>query len=311
MSTCSSNHRHGQGDQDRFAPSWRSRRASALATGAMPKFRITRTVYGMTGLATSPRELDLLVSRNAAYTFGYYRRLARLLEPDYRRRLQKTITPIGADRLASAEKHPPGVILLSAHVGDFDLAGSWIAEVLGRSPVVPVATLGRPIAQRLFAVARKSYGFTLALRESTSMQDLEGHLSAGRIVILTLDRWTGGRAIEVELLGRPARVPAASLALARRTGAPLVSAATWNIGAERVLVFGKPLTIDPARDPRAEATVMQQLSRELEGAIRAAPHQWHIPADPRQLPLLLEHRTAHHLSKRRAYGVSRAMAKPS
>lgn len=248
----------------------------------LQKFRVTRAVYEAASLADNRFDLDALVASNIRFTIDYYRRLARLLDPHDRQRLQRTIVPENADSLAVSEGSGTGAILVSAHVGDFDLAATWIAEVLGRRPVVPVAELGRPFAQRFYAAARTAGGLTLASAEATSTKDLQRHLEAGRIVILTLDRRGGTKVAETDFLGRPARVPAACFALAQLTGAPLLSAATWNYGGRRILSFGEPHLIGRANGARG---VIKALKGELERVIHVAPHQWHVPADPRQLSL--------------------------
>jgi lauroyl/myristoyl acyltransferase len=250
------------------------------------KFRVTREVYRATSLASSQPDLDALVAHNIRFTFDYYRRLPRLFNCSDRRQLQGTIVPRNVDSLAVSEQPGSGVILVSAHVGDFDLAASWIAEVLGRRPVIPVADLGRPVAQRFYAAARKAAGITVAPAEATSIRDLQSHLEEGRIVILTLDRRGGALVADSDFLGMPARVPAACLALSRRTGVPLVSAVTWNSGGRRVLSFGAPQMLGESSHGRG---VMECLKGELERAIHAAPHQWHVPADLRQLSLSMPH----------------------
>ncbi|HWT90760.1 MAG TPA: lysophospholipid acyltransferase family protein [Solirubrobacterales bacterium] len=227
------------------------------------------------------------MARNIRFTFGYYRRLVRLLDPHNRQRLQRTIRPANVDSLAVRERPGTGAILVSAHVGDFDLAASWIAEVLGRRPVVPVADLGRPVAQRFYAAARAAGGLTLTSAEATSITELQRHLEAGRLVILTLDRRGGSNVVEIDFLGRPARVPAACFTLAQRTGAPLLSAATWSSEGQRVLSFGAAQTLS---DLSGERRTMECLKKELERAIHAAPHQWHVPADPQQLSLSMPQR---------------------
>lgn len=258
----------------------------------LAKFRSARQVYAETGLASSTRELDRLVGKNAAYTFGYYSRLACMVEPHYRRRLLHAIRPAGAERLAGAHHRGHGLILVAPHLGDFDLAVAWIAAAIGSAPVVPVASLGRPLAQRAYAVARRACGFELVDSRQCSLLALSAQLHSGRAVILTLDRRAGARTLKAQLFGRPTQLPAACITLARLARAPLLSAATWNRRGERVLAFGEPLGPGTASEHDHDETLMQRLAADVEAAIRVAPQQWHIPARLEQLSITPAAQTA-------------------
>lgn len=249
----------------------------------LPKFRAARTVYRDIGLAKTPTDLDRLVSRNAGYTLAYYWRLACLRQPRYRHALQDGIRPDGIDNLRAAQRRGRGMILVAPHLGDFDLAVAWIATTLDSRPVVPVARLDRPFAQRYYDTIRSACGFDLVGPRDASVSSLAAQLRAGRAVILTLDRRGSRRTVEAPIFGKRAKLPAACLTLARRAGAPLLSTATWTSGGERLLVFGEPFGPGTNADLKCDSALMERLAAELEAAIRAAPHQWHIPAQREQL----------------------------
>jgi KDO2-lipid IV(A) lauroyltransferase len=266
---------------------------SVRGTGwGLEKFRSTRQVYAETGLANSRQELDRMVGENAAYTLGYYRRLASLVEPHYRARLLRTVRSIGTENLTGAHSKGRGLILVAPHLGDFDLAVAWIAAVIGRAPVVPVASLERPLAQRAYAVARRACKFDFVDSEETSLSALSTQLRAGRAVILTLDRRAGARTLNAQLFGSPTQLPAACLSLARRAGAPVLSAATWNRRRDRVLAFGEVLGPGTASELDHDGALMQRLATDIEAAIRSAPQQWHIPTRLEQLSITARARTA-------------------
>jgi len=269
------------------------RQSAARSSGwGLAKFRSTRQVYTETGLASSTQELDRLVSENAVYTLGYYRRLACLIAPHYRGSLLGTIRPVAPERLTGAHRQGRGLILIAPHLGDFDLAVAWIAAAIGSAPVVPVASLGHPLAQRAYAVARRACSFDLVDSQEASLPALSAQLRAGRTVILTLDRRAGSRTLKTQLFGRPTLLPAACLSLARRAGAPLLSAATWNSGGKRALAFGEPLGPRTSSECDDDAVLMQRLAADMEAAIRVAPQQWHIPARLKQLPITVPAQTA-------------------
>lgn len=261
--------------------------AALVARVPSAKLAMTRAVYETAGLCDTRRETDLLVQRNLVFTVGYYRRALLLRETRYRRRLQRTITPLGADAIADALTARRGAILASVHLGDFDLAASWIAEVLGSRPVVPVAVCRSPAWQRFYDGVRVSCGFALRRQESTCLEDLEHELDRGRLIILMLDRRPSGARLATRWFDRAATVSPAAVTLARRTGAPLFSAATWLDGCDhRTLAFGRPRVVEYAGDA---VPVTRALVADLESAVRAAPAQWHVPGYPRQLPWDIAH----------------------
>jgi phosphatidylinositol dimannoside acyltransferase len=242
------------------------------------KLRSTRRVYAETGLAKDHRELDRLVAENAAYTVGYYRRLACILEPNYRARLLRTIRPTGSRHLVDAGGLGRGLILVAPHLGDFDLAVAWIAAAIGDRLVVPVADLGRPWAQHAYGIARRACSFDLVEAGAVSSPALCAQLKKGRTVVLTLDRRSAGRTLEANFFGHPTQLSASCLQLARLSGAPLLSAATWSHPGERTLVFGEPLWPGHGYERKGDEALLQRLASDAESAIRSAPHQWHIPA---------------------------------
>lgn len=134
-----------------------------------------------------------------------------------------------------------GVILTSVHLGDFDLAASWIAEVLGSRPVVPVARCPSRAWQSFYDGVRVACGFALRCQEATGLADLERELERGRLIILMLDRRPTRSGVTTRWCGREATVSAAAATLACYTGASLVSTATWGDGSGgRTLAFGPP-----------------------------------------------------------------------
>jgi lauroyl/myristoyl acyltransferase len=253
---------------------------------SLPKLRSTRTAYQLTGLASDSQQLDALVARNAAYTLGYYRRLGCLLGSRFRHEMRRTIRPHHADRLIEACGEGRGAVLVAMHLGDFDLAVSWIAHAIGRSPVVPVAELQHPAAQMAFTAVRRACRFTLVPAADVSVPMLVRRLEAGHLVILTLDRRIKGRTIEVLHFGRRTTLPATCLTIAGQARVPILTAATWSRPEGRVLAFGEILSPAAERSLEADTALMQHLSNELQDAILDAPHQWHIPAQLDQLSIV-------------------------
>jgi lauroyl/myristoyl acyltransferase len=263
-----------------------TRSAAVLAHAPSQKLRTTRIAYESAGLSRTGRESDLLVQRSLAFTAGYYARTVLLRQRRHRVRLQETVLVRGATTVAETLARGQGVILTSVHLGDFDLAASWIAGNLG-TPVVPIARCPSPAWQAFYDDVRASCGFELR-HGPTRAAELKHDLELGHLVILMLDRRPERGGIETSWFGHRATVSAAAATLSLRTGAPLVPAATWGDGrGQRTLYFGQPRVCN---SPGDAAPLTDSLVTDLEAAIRCAPEQWHIPANRHQLPWEVEER---------------------
>lgn len=247
------------------------------------KFETTRAVYSYAELGSRGGTVDELVAENITYTFSYYARLARLHRRSYRRRLYAEMQCVGTEALATAARERRGVVLASVHLGDFDAAGAWLAEVAGLVPVVPAAAVPSRARQRLFNHARRSCGVVLRRQTATRLGDLMLELDRGRLVLVMLDRRTTGRSLHVRLLGRDALAPTTPWDLACKTGALLLPGATWRTrDGMSILWCGRPI---PGSDVHRRRDVcIQALADELTWAVRQAPHQWHVPANVSETP---------------------------
>lgn len=257
------------------------------------KFAVTKAAYRAAGLADGT-ELDRLVGRNVAFTFGYYARAPLLLDGRQRRRLQHTFDVSGADRLVEARARGQGIVLVAAHVGDFDLAGSVLAEKFGLPPVVCAARVGSRTRQAWYDRVRTACGFTFRPKGPTAFERLLADLRRGGLVITMLDRASGRYGTNVRFLGLEARIPATAFLLAASTGAPMLSAVTFRrVGGRRVLALGTPQRATDPADADACAATMRHAADEISAHIRAAPSQWHVPAYPHELPWLADSWISH------------------
>jgi KDO2-lipid IV(A) lauroyltransferase len=114
-------------------------------------------------------------------------------------------------------------------------------------------------------------------------------LKDNHVVCLLADRVVGGvSGAEVEFFGQRVAMPAGPVALAARSGAPLLAAAIYfeKRANQHTIVFRPPVEV-PSGTPirKALRSRTQFLAGELELLIRRAPTQWHLiqpnwPGDP-------------------------------
>ena len=170
-----------------------------------------------------------------------------------------------------------GVLLASAHLGNWELAGAKLAEM-----GLPVAAVyrdpGRPALEQALLRIRGPAVAAIPMGPRAGVQFLRA-LEGGRTVLALLDqRARREESVFVTFFSREAATRVAPIKLAARAGVPIVCG--WaQRGPDRRC---HRLTIQPALQParsdsdddKVVQRVLQQVTAELEQAIRATPEQW-------------------------------------
>jgi len=179
-----------------------------------------------------------------------------------------------------------GVILALPHLGGWEWAGFWLAEVKRQPVTVVVEALEPPELFEWFAELRRAFGMNIVPLDANAGTAVVRALRANHVVCLLCDRNIGGGGVEVEFFGERTLLPAGPATLSLRTGAPLLPVAVYFRPHDRLGDVRGP--IPTAREGRLRDDVVrvtQRLAYELEDLIRAAPEQWHLlqpnwPSDP-------------------------------
>ena len=173
-----------------------------------------------------------------------------------------------------------GVIIVGAHLGNWDAAGAW-AAASGR-PVTAVAEVLSPRRLFDFFVAhRERLGISIEPASAGVIGRLKAAVDEGRIVAIVGDRDLRGRGPKVSFFGEPAPMPAGPALLGLRTGAPIMVMGVH--GSRRAdgrrgwrAQILEP--IDPAdySGPHALSELTQEVATRLERLIAAHPEEWHV-----------------------------------
>jgi len=170
-----------------------------------------------------------------------------------------------------------GVIFLSAHFGNWELLGRWIAS---ESEGVPVMVVARAPANGELAAwlhdLRHGSGLEVASKGG-SVRALLALLKRGGALGVLPDQNSGD--VFAPFFGVPAGTPAGPSALALKTGAVLVPVYCLRETDDTYkLLFRPPIPVryDVPPDERAAETlrVMTETNRLLEEMVRAYPDQW-------------------------------------
>jgi lauroyl/myristoyl acyltransferase len=186
------------------------------------------------------------------------------------------------DRALEAGK---GVIFISAHVGNWDLAAAVLAHK-GYPVNVVAETFQPPRLNDVVQGHRESHGAKVIPLESSARKVL-GVLRKNEILGLLIDRPSPEAGVMIRFFGGLTEVPAGAALLALKTGARLVSGVVVrNPDHTYTGIINSHFDVDLSGDLATDVRrLTQAIMDTLEGFIRQYPEQWFIfrPMWPREM----------------------------
>jgi lauroyl/myristoyl acyltransferase len=171
-----------------------------------------------------------------------------------------------------------GVVCVLPHMGNWDVAGHWLA--LNGYRIASVAEeLRPPRLSELFLRHREELGMRIVplAKNGHVGRQLKQLLAGNWVVALVADRDLTGRGVEVEMFGAPWRVPSGPAVLSLAVGAPLLVCPVYTLPRGWQIRIGAPIEFDRTGDMRKDVRTMSQaMAAEFERAIAAKPADWHM-----------------------------------
>ena len=249
----------------------------AVAWMAVPSLRenTTANARGLLGEGASERAC-VRIGRDVVASFhDFVFEVARLSDLSPAEARARVSGVEGRGRYDAARDAGRGVIVVTAHLGSFEVALAALTEVEPRLLVV-----FRRDEMAPFERARAAFRARLGVRECpvddglATWATLRDALGEGATVLVQGDRVVAGQP------GTPARfgagtllVPSGPVKLARLTGAPLVPAASVRDSDGRVRILIGEAIGAPASAAEDAATI-QRVSDALAGFVVRYPGQW-------------------------------------
>jgi len=212
------------------------------------------------------RRIARAMFRHAGMSFAEIPLWARLRDTNYVR--------LEADALDAALAVGRGVVMISGHVGNWELLAAVLAHH-GYPLTVVARRLRDERLNALVAHMRSSAGLRVVDRDDPRFVHLlREELAANRMVGLLIDQDTRGAGIWVPFFGRPARTPPGAAVLALRGRVPVVSAFI-----ERCPDGGHVTRFDPIEEPAGSTkdrirTLTEHMTAAIEAQIRRNPVEW-------------------------------------
>ena len=230
-----------------------------------------RVVYEHQGLLPSRRLLDGCARKTFQY-FGKY--LAdfiryRKLTPEG---IRDRVSIQGREQLEAIRQSPRGAILLTAHVGNWELGGAFIAA-MGIPLHAVVRPVPSPALERIFQFFREQRGLKVIPLAHAGVGVVKA-LKRGETVALVGDRDFTGNGRPWKFFGRNVSLPRGAAWFAHRTGAPLYLGFVTRAPDDTFILRLHP-PIDPAQVP-TEEEIQARIVRIMEDTIARDPCQWFI-----------------------------------
>ena len=166
-----------------------------------------------------------------------------------------------------------GMIFLTGHLSNFELAGAMVSQVF---PMAFVAKpLSNPGAEQWVSAIRRSAGLDV-LPTHVGVRGVVKRLRAGGTVAMLADQDARRDGIFVPFFGRPASTPAGPAWFSLATGAPIVFCTCARAADGRLEVRFSPPIVPQGEAGDAEAVRMLTARHTalLEAAVRERPAQW-------------------------------------
>jgi KDO2-lipid IV(A) lauroyltransferase len=209
------------------------------------------------------------VFRNLGQTAMEWLVLPRFSKED----LQRLIDVQGLEHLRAALSRGNGVIMVTGHLGNWELLPVCLRE-LGFEGGVLARRLRYPEYESFLIKLRGARGIPTFARGS--IKEVAKLLRANQIVGVLTDQDTNSlEGVFVEFFGHPAYTPVGPSALSMITGSPILPCFVVREGARFRLVIEPPVAVPPLEDRARTLTAMTQAwSRTIESYIRRYPDQW-------------------------------------
>ena len=255
------------------------RRAMAYAIGRLGWLAVNRRRKKtsidnvlQSGLATDPKEAETIV-RESVYRFGPMFVEVLLFPKLTKEKIRDQVSFTGREHLTQALSHGRGVVLATAHSGNWELLGAALAYE--GFPLVAVVRKQNDLgADRFINEYRTQAGMHITYK--TSVKEMVRLLGEGKIVGLLMDQAAGSDGIMLHFFGRPSSTPQGPAALARLKEAPIVPAFITGRGdGTHEAIIHPPLWVDKTadRDQDIKLTTMK-LNQIIEEHIRRHPAEW-------------------------------------
>ena len=215
--------------------------------------------------------LSMRLFRNYSKYLVDYGRFARLGKESI---IGKILHYDGRENLAAAMAMKKGIILLTAHLGNWELGGIFFGSSGLKTNVVTIQDSNSEIneARRSYREQHNVNTITIGDSPFSTLEMLKA-LNNAEVVAMLIDRWREDlEYLETDFFGRQVRFPRGPFTLSRLTGAPIIVAFVVREGDGYKGIIEQPLIVDAEG---RESDTLRTVVKILERYIIMYPDQWY------------------------------------
>ena len=167
-----------------------------------------------------------------------------------------------------------GALVLTGHLGNWELAGAMVAAH-GMPIDVVVRLMGNPLFDEYLTRTRARLGMTV-IRDRDAVRQTPRSLRAGRVIAFLSDQSALHIASTfIDFFGRPAKTPRGPAVFAIRLDAPVFFGACIREADGRYRIHVREIAVERTGDTDRDIdAILTEYSRLLEHYVRATPEQY-------------------------------------
>jgi lauroyl/myristoyl acyltransferase len=183
----------------------------------------------------------------------------------------------GWENLVQARSANKGVILATAHLGNFDM-GAQVLASRGIDLTILVEEFESGVLMKEIANLRQRKGVRILPINSQGLKNVYRDLIRGGTIIIVCDRDIQGNGVKIKFMGEETTLPFGAISLAQWTGAAVVPIFSLRAPNNFASIYIEPplaLTESGSRQESLRAN-LEKLAGVMEKYIRKYPEQWAV-----------------------------------
>lgn len=188
--------------------------------------------------------------------------------------VRSIVTGDGAEQLARAHEMGKGCIVLTAHFGNWELVGSWVAA-MGYPMDILVYTQHSPAFDTLLNDLRKRLGVNV-IKVGSNVREVFKALKDRHVIGMAADQHDPSGNLVIRFFRREAAASRGPAVFSLRTGAPILPILLRRESFDRHVMMAGELILPPEQGSEDDKVrnMIERYHEFLEESIRAYPDQW-------------------------------------
>ena len=241
---------------------------------AVPQRRIVNRNLRFSLVDSSPHQIQC----RAKHIFQHFGiTILELLQIAYlsKQELVSKVRVEGKEILIEALKKQKGVVLVTAHLGNYEVASQVVPCLLGLQMASVAKKMRNARLNRLIHNLRTRFGNKIIYKKG-ALPEMMQTLRQGAMVAILMDISRRFDAVEVNFFGRRATATPAAALLGLRCKSPIIPAFCHrNPKGKLIVQIEPPVEIKRTKDLRSDLQFNTQLITDrVERAVRNYPEQW-------------------------------------